>query len=95
MTDSPLKSVFTLDPDTQIYKPVAHNASAAQLLEHLNVQAESKIRDQEKRHRNPDPLKCKACKKVAEELTAKHSESTSGTEEAGDEPVLAQESESD
>ena len=94
MTDTTLKSVFTLDPDTQTYKPVAHNASAAQLLEHLNVQAESKIRDQEKRHRNSDPLKCQACKKVAEELSAQHAQAGGGSEQS-DEERVARESESD
>jgi hypothetical protein len=91
MTDTTLKSVFTLDPDTQTYKPVAHNASAAQAVEHLNVQAEAKIVDQENRHRNPDPLKCKACKKAAEELTTKRVESSSGAD-ASEQPVSAQES---
>ena len=94
MTESALKSVFRLDSDTQTYKPVAHNANATQAVEHLGVNSTSKIVDQENRHRNPDPVKCRACKKVAEELTTKHTESASGAE-AAQEPVSAQDSESD
>jgi hypothetical protein len=93
MTESPLKSVCALDSDTQTYKPVAHNMSAAQAVEQTGTHRTAKIVDQEKRHRNPDPTKCKACKKVAEELTTKHTESAGS--EAGEQPVAAQESESD
>jgi hypothetical protein len=93
MTESPLKSVFRLDSDTQTYKPVAHNISAAQAIEQTGTHRTAKIVDQEKRHRNPDPTKCKACKKVAEELTTKHTESAGAG--ADEELASAQESESD
>jgi len=93
MTGSPRKSVFALDPDTQTYTPAVHNMNAAQAVERASTQSASKIVDQERRHRNPDPLKCKTCKKVAEELTAKQAE---GAGSNGEEKALtAQESESD
>lgn len=95
MTDTTLKSVFTLAAESQTYKPAAHNLSAGEAVERFNSDQSAKIIDQEERHRNPDPLKCKACKKVAEELTAKHTESSSGSEQADEESVAAQDSESD
>jgi hypothetical protein len=94
MTDTTFKSVFTLDAESQTYKPAAHNLSAEQAVERFNADQSARISDQNERHRNPDPLKCKACKKTAEELTAKYAESSQGSEQAEEEPV-AQESESD
>jgi hypothetical protein len=95
MTDITLKSVFTLDIESQTYKAAAHNLSAGEAVERFNSDQSARILDQPERHRNPDPLKCKACKKAAEELTAKHTESSSGSEQADEEAVTAQESESD
>ena len=94
MTDTTLKSVFTLDTESQTYKPAAHNLGAGQAIERFNTDQSARIVDQIERHRTSDPLKCKACKKTAEELTAKHPESSQGSEQADEEPV-AQESESD
>jgi hypothetical protein len=93
MTDTTLKSVFTLDSESQTYRPVAHNLTAEQAVERFNAEESARISDQNERHRNPYPLKCKACKKVAEELTTKHTESAGS--ETGEQPVAAQESESD
>jgi hypothetical protein len=93
MTDTTLKSVFTLDSESQTYKPAAHNLSVGEAVERFSSGQSAKIIDQDERHRNPDPLKCKACRKAAEELTAKHTES--GSEQADEEAVAAQESESD
>jgi hypothetical protein len=95
MTDSMLKSVFTLDAESQSYKPAAHNLSATEAVERFNSDQSAKIVDQSERHRNPDLLKCRACKKTAEELTAKHAESASGSEHADEEALAAQEGEGD
>jgi hypothetical protein len=86
MTDSPLKSVFTLDTESQTYKPAAHNLSAGQAVEQFNTDESAKIVEQGQRHRNPDPRKCQACKKSADELTARHNETASG----GDTPEEAE-----
>jgi hypothetical protein len=95
MTDTTFKSVFTLDAESQTYKPAAHNLSAEQAVERSNADQSTRISDQNERHRNPDPLKCKACKKAAEELTSKHTASASGSEQAEEETAYAQESEGD
>lgn len=91
MTDTSLKSVFTLDPETQVYKLVAHNLSASEAVERSNSEPAAKIADQTERHRTSDPQKCKACKKAAEELTATHAEAAS----TGVEEEAVQESEVD
>jgi hypothetical protein len=93
MTDSSLKSVFTLDTETQVFKPVAHNLNAGEAIERFNADPQAKIVDQSEHHRSTYLPKCKACKKAAEELTSKHME-TAGPE-ADEETVSAQESESD
>jgi hypothetical protein len=95
MTGTTPKSVFTLDIESQTYKPAAHNLSAGEAVERFNSDQSAKIVDQSERHRNPDPLKCRACKKTAEELTAKHAESASGSEHADEEALAAQEGEGD
>jgi hypothetical protein len=95
MTEITLKSVFTLDTESQTYKAAAHNLSAGEAVERFNSDQNAKIVAQDERHRNPDPVKCKACRKAAEELTAKHTESSSGSEHADEEAVTAQETESD
>src|SRR5262249_41505474 len=92
MTDTIFKSVFTLDSETQTYRAAAHNLNAEQAVERSNSNQTAKIIDQAERHRNPNPLKCKTCRKTAEGLTSKHTEAASS--EQG-ETVAAQESESD
>jgi hypothetical protein len=93
VTQTPLKSVFTLDSESQTYKPAAHNLSANEALERFNNEPNAQIVLQSERHRASDLSKCKACKKAAEDLTAKHAQ-TAGSE-AEEETVSAQESESD
>ena len=70
MTDSTLKTVVVLDPDTQRYKPANHNLTASAALdlsEQFSAEDRSaKILDQEKHHRASDPTKCSVCKKAAE-----------------------------
>lgn len=93
MTDTLLKSVFTLDIETQTYKPIAHNLSPNEALERFNNGPNAKIVNQPERHRASDLAKCKACKKAAEELTAKLGEIANSQQE--EQSVSAQESESD
>jgi hypothetical protein len=95
MTDTTPKSVFTLDTESQSYKPAAHNLSATEAVERFNSDQSAKIVVQSERHRNPDPLKCRACKKTAEELTAKHAEPTPGSEQNDEEALAAHEGEGD
>ncbi len=92
MTDTTLKSVFTLDDASQAYKPAAHNLNAAQAVERFESDQSARILDQAERHRISDPLKCKACKKAAEELTSKH---TSEAPSESEETAYARESEGD
>jgi hypothetical protein len=70
MTDSALKSVCVLDPETAGYKPAAHNlavSEAVSLAEQFSAgDRTAKVLDQEERHRTSDPTKCRACKKAAE-----------------------------
>ena len=80
MTDSILKSVFTLDTETQTYRPAAHNLNAAEAVEQLNSGATAKVVDQAERHRTSDPRKCRTCKKASDEITSKHVESSAGPE---------------
>jgi hypothetical protein len=87
MTDTTLKSVFTLDEESQVYKPAAHNLSAEHAVERFEGDESARIIDQEQRHRTPDPLKCKACKKAAEELSSERT--------AAEETAHARESEGD
>lgn len=93
MTDTTLKSVFTLETESQTYKPAAHNLSAEQAVERFNNDQNAKIVDQGERHRTADPLKCKTCKKAAEELTSNLAQSQ-GLEQS-EEELAAQGSESD
>lgn len=69
MTDSTLKAVVVLDPETQGYKPARHNltASAAEeLVQQFAGEGQTaKVLDQDERHRTSDPAKCGRCKKVA------------------------------
>jgi hypothetical protein len=70
MTDSTLKLVMVLDPETQRYKPTRHNLSASEavtLAEQLsNENKTARIIDQEKRHLSSDIRRCRACQKAAE-----------------------------
>jgi hypothetical protein len=70
MTDSTLKTVVVLDPETHGYKPAAHNliASAAEELveQFAGENRTAKVLDQDERHRTSDPTKCGRCKKAAE-----------------------------
>jgi hypothetical protein len=70
MTDSTLKIVVLLDPETKGYKPAAHNlepSGATDLVQQFSAESRTaKILDQQKRHRNPDPTKCTFCKKAAD-----------------------------
>jgi hypothetical protein len=93
MSDTSLKSVFKLDHETRSYKFVAHNLSAQEAVERFSNDHNAKIVDQRERHRASNLTVCKACKKAAEELTAKHTEAAGA--EAEEETMSAQESESD
>jgi UDP-glucose 6-dehydrogenase len=69
MTDSTLKSVVVLDPETQGFKPNAHNLAASDALtlaeQFSNENRTAKVLDQEERHRTSDAKKCRACQKAA------------------------------
>jgi len=95
MADITLKSVFTLDAESQIYKPTSHNLSAGQAVERFESDHSARIIDQSERHRTSDSGKCKACKKAAEELTSKRTTSAPGSEQAEEETAHAKESEGD
>lgn len=80
MTDSTLKSVVLLNPDTQAYRPAAHNLSASQaidVVEQSGPDQKARTIDQGQLHRSSNPLRCKACKKAADEATRQHNESPS------------------
>jgi hypothetical protein len=70
MTDSKLKSVVVLDPESQAYRPSAHNLSASEAVnlaeQFSNENRTAKVLDQKDRHFVSDPAKCRACKKAAE-----------------------------
>jgi hypothetical protein len=70
MTDSTLKTVVVLDPETQGFKPAAHNLAASAAVELADQFAgedrKAKVLDQDERHRTSDPAKCGRCKKAAE-----------------------------
>ena len=93
MTDIKLKAVFILNPETQTFKPTAHNLGADLAMEQFSADPNARVIDQTERHRNADASKCRSCKKQAEELTSTHNESAPGSEQ-GSEPD-DQESESD
>jgi UDP-glucose 6-dehydrogenase len=69
MTDSTLKLVIVLDPETQGFKPNAHNLAASEALtlaeQFSNENRTAKVLDQEERHRTSDAKKCRACQKAA------------------------------
>ena len=69
MTNSTLKSVIVLDPETQGFKPNAHNLAASDAVnlaeQFSNENRTAKVLDQVDRHRTSDPTKCRACQKAA------------------------------
>jgi hypothetical protein len=93
VSDSKLKAVFILNPETQTFKATAHNLGADLAMEQFSADPHARVIGQTERHRNADASKCRACKKQADDLTAKHAESATGSEQEA-EPA-AQESESD
>jgi hypothetical protein len=78
MPDKPFTSVVLLDPESQEYKPTAHNltASGAEELakQFSGENRTAKILGQDERHRTSDPAKCGRCKKAAE--TASENDNT-------------------
>jgi hypothetical protein len=93
VTESKLRAVFILNPETQTFKPTAHNLGADLAMEQFSADPNVRVIEQAELHRNSHPSKCRACKKQAEELTTKHAESAPGSEQ--EEEAAAQESESD
>jgi hypothetical protein len=71
--ESTLKTVLVLDPETQWYKPLAHNLSPSQAVDvetqHSAEGKTVKTIDQEKHHRAADASKCKPCKEAALKFT--------------------------
>lgn len=88
-----LKAVFILNPETQTFKPTAHNLGADLAMEQFSADPNARVIEQAELHRNSHPSKCRACKKRAEELTTKHAESAPGSGQ--EDEAAAQESESD
>jgi len=88
MPEKALKLVLSLDPETNWYKPVAHNLSIEQASEFVQQSDPSHtlIAEQKDHHRTSKAEKCKACKEIALEYTAQRSD-------AGPEPPTSQESE--
>jgi len=84
MSNRSLKSVIAFDPETQGYKPKAHNLTAEAATDlvtqcaHENEQ--TRVVDQKDRHRSSDLSKCKLCKQAAEQATQ---QSGTRTEDAG------------
>ena len=93
VTDSKFKAVFILNPETQTFKATAHNLGADLAMEQFSADTNARVIEQTERHRNADASKCRTCKKQADELTIKHAESASGSEQ--EEEPAAQESEGD
>jgi hypothetical protein len=84
MTDSKLKSVIVLDPETQGFKPNAHNLAASDALtlaEQFSIENRTaKVLDQKDRHLVSDPAKCRTCQKAA--ATASQPTNAAETSEA-------------
>ena len=74
MTETTLKSVVVLDPETRMFKPAAHNLAAPEavdLVQTFSTEGRTaRVIDQEHRHRSADPLKCKFCALAAEHVSA-------------------------
>ena len=90
MPEKALRLVLSLDRETNWYKPVGHNFSLEQATELVeNLQSDSShtlIVEQTNHHRTSKAEKCKACKEIALEYTARRSD-------AGPEPPTEEESE--
>jgi hypothetical protein len=73
VTDSTLKTVVALDPETGEYKPAAHNLSASDAVDLVQKfsgeNRTAKLLDQEKRHRTSDLTKCGRCKEAAKTVS--------------------------
>src|ERR1700739_3393451 len=93
VTASQLRAEFILNPETQTFKPTAHNLGADLAMEQVSADPNARVIEQTELHRNSHPSKCRACKKQAEELTTKHAESAPGSEQ--EEKAAGQESEVD
>jgi hypothetical protein len=69
MTDSTLKALVVLDPETQLYKPAGHNLSAADAVHLVQQFSEenrtAKVIDQDRRHRSSFLPNCRSCQKAA------------------------------
>ena len=80
MSNSTLKTVIVLDPETQEYKPEAHNLTADAAVELVNRLSEdnqkARVVDQKDRHRSSDLPKCKLCKQAAESASEEQPEAT-------------------
>jgi hypothetical protein len=95
VTDSKLKAVFILNPETQIFTPTAHNLGADLAMEQFSADPNARVIEQTELHRNSHPSKCRACKKQAAELTSKHTASASDLGQAEEGTAHVQESEGD
>jgi hypothetical protein len=69
MTDSTLKTVVVLDPETRGFKPTAHNLAASDAVnlaeQFSNENRTAKVLDQREHHRTSDPTRCRPCQKAA------------------------------
>lgn len=70
MAKTTAKLVLSLDAETQTYRPVGHNLSAEQAIEHANrIQTDggtAVIVEQESQHRALSFHRCQLCKTAAE-----------------------------
>jgi UDP-glucose 6-dehydrogenase len=84
MTESTLKLVIVLDPETQGFKPNAHNLAASDAVnlagQFSTENRTAKVLDQLERHRTSHPTKCRACQKAA--ATVSQAANTAETSEA-------------
>ena len=72
MTDSSFTAVIAFDPETQRYKPTAHNLSltqAAEISTEHSAAGTVKTIDQEKHHRGANASRCKPCQQAAFRIT--------------------------
>ncbi len=72
MNDPSLKLVLSHDPKTQRYKPLAHNLTADNAIQHVHNLLDNGIGaasiSQQGRHRSATPGACKLCRKAAKEF---------------------------
>ena|SRR5579864_3457520 len=81
MPDTKLKLVVFFDPETQVYKPSAHNLLADEAVEHIErLQSEgvekAAIIGQPTSHRPLKAQRCKACKEASEDFAKRFAEAT-------------------